>query len=314
VFIYLGLLGALFAAAGYVARARRNVLILSLLAAEVVYLISGWFTYSTPFWHVTGLWLIINAVLLGYLGWQWFKKNLSRPVLIKIAAFTGAGAALTVTAIYGAGLFFLMQLPCRVRPLQPGGAIQGVVVTPRHQPPRGVIIYFYEKGGSVLDEGKHTLRPLAEKGFTVLCAEYRAGGRDGLADAKALLTWALAQEQWRRLTVSVMGHGFGGRVALLASCGPTNDRFKTVVAISADAEWPFPDLAPVEHIAELRAPLLIIHGKKDTTVRPEQAALLCQAAQQHHKNARLLWFDAGHYFDDQQWTLILAEVARFCSN
>jgi alpha/beta superfamily hydrolase len=286
---------------------RQQVLPLSVLAALAVFLVSGLFTYSLTFRQVTVFYWGLYALAVIWLIVQWWKSKDERHV-IRAGGLQGAAlAGVLALAVWFSGLVLLQKIPVVAHPLL-CGEMRGWLVAPRHGNVRALWVYFYEKGDSAFEQGKQTLRPLAEKGVAVVCVDYRAGGRDGLADAREVMEWALAREEWKQLPVAVIGHGFGGRVAILANCGRIDRRVKGVVSIGAAAEWPFSDLAPVEHLAELQVPLLVIHGREDMTVNPGQALLLYRG---RGKAVYLSLYDAGHYFDDDQWSSVLDEAGHF---
>ena len=79
------------------------------------------------------------------------------------------------------------------------------------------------------------------------------------------------------------------KALVLAAGGdlPENTPFERVVRTVAD---------PIRAVRRLEGrPLLMIHGTRDRTVRPEQATRLFEAAAEPKE---LRWYDTGHWLPD----------------
>jgi hypothetical protein len=289
-FIYLLLLGCPFAICFYLARKRQNALIISLLAVEVTYLISGLFTYSTSFWHVTGLFLFVYIIVLGYLGYHLVKKNLTRKTGCKILATTAGSVGAVVLVLYFTGLFFLMELPCRVSRLQISDDIPAVMVVPQNIPVYGTIIHFHDKGGSVQEDGKSSLRPMAQAGFMIIGCDYRAGGIDGLRDAETVMRWAINTFSEQGVPLYLTGFGVGGRMAILVSGNiEFRDKVKGVAAVNAAVEWPFPELSPLDQLGSLQAPVLLIyHDASAPKMLASNIANFLETAKVRNKSVQMI--------------------------
>jgi len=100
----------------------------------------------------------------------------------------------------------------------------------------------------------------------------------------------------------VVGYSLGSYLAALLAA---EDRSLRALVIAAGGD--LPEGSPLTTIARsvadpLRAvrkldgrPLLVVHGKNDRTVRPDQAQRLFDAA--HHPK-EIRWWDAGHYLPE----------------
>jgi dienelactone hydrolase len=99
--------------------------------------------------------------------------------------------------------------------------------------------------------------------------------------------------------VGVVGYSLGSFLATLLASEEKSVR-AVVVAAGGDlpSGIPFATLArtvvdPLRAVRKLKGrPLLIVHGKRDRTVLPEQAQRLFDAA---HEPKEIRWWDAGHH-------------------
>jgi fermentation-respiration switch protein FrsA (DUF1100 family) len=123
--------------------------------------------------------------------------------------------------------------------------------------------------------------------------------RGGQADTRLALGYLAARPEVDGGRLSLVGYSMGSflgvtvaadapavRALVLAAGGdlPTGTPFERLVRGAAD---------PIKAIRRLDGrPLLMVHGRRDGTVRPEQAQRLFDAA---HEPKELRWYDAGHY-------------------
>ncbi len=310
---YLALLSWPLLKAWKIATTRQHVLMLGILAAQVVYLVSGIFTYTLTIWEVAGPFWFLFALTAAYC----LKPQQSEPVKLGNAF---RPAVFTSTAI----CMLLLAVGHR---LQAASATQsesfnftttvgkeaGVIVRPTHIPASGVILWVHGQGGSIHEDGRDTLRYLAEKGFVVISVNYRNNGMDGLQDIRALSKWVLRQSEFEKLPFFLAGSSLGARLSILVACDDPSPRLKAVASLAAAAEWPFPELSPVEHLYDLQAPLLIIHGSQDKVNFVEQAYVLEKFCKRYRKKYELMIVDgASHHFDaNDQWFRALDRVAGF---
>jgi dienelactone hydrolase len=128
----------------------------------------------------------------------------------------------------------------------------------------------------------------------VLARQYRAA----LAECRAALDFLGGRAEVDAARLAVVGYSLGAflgvivaarepsvAAVVLAAGGdlPTNSPFSTLVRAIAD---------PARAARDLRRPLLMIHGRHDRTVTPEQAKRLYAAAKEPKT---LLWYDGGHW-------------------
>lgn len=123
--------------------------------------------------------------------------------------------------------------------------------------------------------------------------------RRGQADARLALGYLGARPEVDATRLALVGYSMGSflgvtvaadtpavRALVLAAGGdlPTGTPFERLVRTLAD---------PLRAVRRLDGrPLLMVHGRRDGTVRPEQAQRLFDAAAEPKT---LRWYDAGHY-------------------
>jgi dienelactone hydrolase len=120
-----------------------------------------------------------------------------------------------------------------------------------------------------------------------------------IAEARAAVTWLVAQPETDDTCVGVIGYSLGGFLALMTAA--EEERLR-VVALAAAGD--LPDRTPYAALVRglvnpLRAagqlagrPLLLVNGRRDTTTRPAQAERLFEAAREPKT---MLWYDGGHW-------------------
>jgi fermentation-respiration switch protein FrsA (DUF1100 family) len=127
-----------------------------------------------------------------------------------------------------------------------------------------------------------------------LVKHWRTASRDALLAIKYLE----ARKELDREKIAVVGYSLGSFLALAIT--PKEDCIKAVVlAAGGDLpdDMPFGKLArtvidPTRLVRKLKGrPLLMVHGKRDRTVKPAQAQRLFDAAEQPKE---IRWYDAGH--------------------
>lgn len=126
--------------------------------------------------------------------------------------------------------------------------------------------------------------------------------RIALAECGAALEWMAEEESLDGHHLALVGYSMGSFIGVMVAA--TNDHVKALVlAAGGDLPEGSPFTRLVRTIADPRSavkqlrgrPLLMIHGKRDHTVRPEQATSLFEAAAEPKE---LRWYDAGHWLPD----------------
>ncbi len=181
------------------------------------------------------------------------------------------------------------------------------------QPPAGrpIIVYFHGNGGHIGYRAER-LRRLAQAGYGVLLAEYRGyGGNPGLpcerglfADGEAALDF-LAEAGIAPVEIVLWGKSLGSGVAVYLAAkrniaAMVLEAPFTSVAAAAQHRYPLVPAAilvrdrynSLSRIGQVTAPLLVLHGKRDTIVPVRHGRALFDAATAPKEG----WFspEAGH--------------------
>jgi dienelactone hydrolase len=123
--------------------------------------------------------------------------------------------------------------------------------------------------------------------------------RGALAEVRLAVHYLRARPEVGPARVALVGYSLGSFLATLAAADEPAVR-AVVVAAGGDLpeRLPFGPLIrtfadPLRAVRRLRGrPLLVVHGRHDRTMRPEQASRLYEAAAEPKE---IRWYDAGHY-------------------
>ena len=118
-----------------------------------------------------------------------------------------------------------------------------------------------------------------------------------LAEANAAMSWLGQQEEIDSLRLGISGYSLGSYIALQTAAA--DERIKSII-VAAGGDLPVTPWTamvrmmsdPIRSVKSLNGrPLLMLHGKNDRTIRPDQAQRLFDAAS-NPKEIR--WYDTGH--------------------
>ena len=125
--------------------------------------------------------------------------------------------------------------------------------------------------------------------------------RIALAECGAALEWMAEEEALDGHHLALVGYSMGSFIGVMVAAA--SDHVKALV-LAAGGDLPEGPLhpprphrrRPVRRGEAARGrPLLMIHGKRDHTVLPEQATRLFESAAEPKE---LRWYDAGHWLPD----------------
>lgn len=218
--------------------------------------------------------------------------------------------------------------------------------------PRAAIVFFFGGGwtsGTVLQfvpQSKH----LAERGMVAAVADYRVIGRhqttalEAMSDAKSAIRWLRSHAKELgidRNRIAAGGGSSGGHIALSAAVfdafdeagedGKISSKPNALVlfnpAVDTTHEKPVfkerfagraRDASPVHHLSRGLPPMVIFHGKADTTVPYADAEKFCAEASKLGNRCQLVGYEgATHGFfnpsrDEGKWYReTLLEMDRF---
>ena len=122
--------------------------------------------------------------------------------------------------------------------------------------------------------------------------------RTAIEDAKLAIGYLRARREVDRQRIALVGYSMGAFLGTIIAAREPAIR-ATVLAAGGDLPTGTPFENPIRRIVDpLKAvrqlagrPLLMVHGRRDSTVRPEQAERLFAAAGEPKE---LRWWDAGH--------------------
>ena len=263
----------------------------------------------------TGAVLLLALVGLGALTW-WATSNNSAATLDSVdARFSRtAGLKQVATAKYAADPAQKLQM------FVPAGAAPAAGFP--------LVVFFHGGGWHSGDpyDYRWVARALAEKGYATALVGYRLN-RSGrfpamLQDSAAGTRWALghaAEHAIDPTRVVLMGHSAGaynasmltldrqwlGREGLpegmvkgaVVLAGPSDFYpFEKKSSINAMSHWPRPqDTQPVNFVRADAPPMLLVHGTKDTVVRPRNAVILARTLSEAGVPTRAVLIDGmGH--------------------
>ena len=210
------------------------------------------------------------------------------------------------------------------------GRFQGILLKPQGQGPFPAVIVSHGLGGSAGSFGLTKAREFVQWGMVAIAPDYTHSaaelqGRRGPGHPAAKGFGASAENLRRaRICVALLrrmpevaasrifayGHSMGGFVTIaLAAHEPLAAAAITGSGIAPRTGFPAPD---PETASRIRVPFLIIHGARDTTVRPEQSEALAQLLAQHKVPCRRIVIpDAGHDVDRTHATEVLAAIREW---
>jgi alpha-beta hydrolase superfamily lysophospholipase len=170
----------------------------------------------------------------------------------------------------------------------------------RHQSESAPVLLYLHGSRFNLNGSAHRVRRMQALGFSVLALDYRGFGKsdaatpsEALANEDARAAWDWIGQRYPQRSRYVFGHSLGGAIAIeLAS--RVDDEAGTMVEGTFTS---LPELVDttrfgwlpigglitqrfeaVKRVAELGSPLLVVHGSRDSLVKPELGRRLFDAA------------------------------------
>ena len=161
------------------------------------------------------------------------------------------------------------------------------------RPDAPVLLYLHGARRTV-DGSAFRIRRMQELGFAVLAVDYRGFGRStaelpseamAYEDARAAWNWIARERPGRDRYI--FGHSLGGAIAVHLASEVVDDpglkglivegTFTSIPDVFHSFKWGWLPLAPLitqrfeaaERIGRVKAPVLVVHGSRDTLIRPE---------------------------------------------
>jgi dipeptidyl aminopeptidase/acylaminoacyl peptidase len=265
-------------------------------------------------------------------------KNVA--MLLLGLALAGCTPAVTVTDVA------TVSGPGRHEVSLPGSGVTlgGILFRPTTAKPAAAIIVLHgwaPEGVPGAPRVEGWARRLSEQGYVALALSMRgwppSGGSDDCGeqqpdDVAKAADWLARLAGVNADSIGVLGFSLGGQVALLA--GARSSRIKAIVAyfpITDIQRWRdttsntgirdfyVPQVcaagrsnSPVNSADEIRAPVLLIHGDRDTLVPAEQSLKMRAALQKSNRSVELLVIGGGdHGFTDEQSEQAWSAATKF---
>jgi dipeptidyl aminopeptidase/acylaminoacyl peptidase len=275
---------------------------------------------------------------------QWLKsQSMAKTVVILLLAFALAGCTQVVTDVT------TVSDPGRYEVSLPGSGVTlgGILFRPAGTSkllPAIIVLHGWARPGVPgAAQVESTARRLSEQGYVALALSMRGWPRSSGWDdcgtqqpddvAKAA-DWLAALPGVNADSIGVLGFSLGGQVALLS--GARSGRIKAIVAY-----FPITDVqrwkdttsnagirhfyvplvcgtgywnSPVNVAEQIRAPVLLIHGDRDTEVPTEQSLKMQEALRKTDGHVELLVIAGGnHGFKGEQAKQAWSAVTKFLS-
>jgi len=162
-----------------------------------------------------------------------------------------------------------------------------------------VLLYLHGARRDV-DASAFRIRQMESLGFAVLAIDYRGFGRSGDAlpsettvaeDARAGWAWLAANQPGRDRYI--FGHSLGGAIAVRLATEVDDAKglivegtFTSIPAVVQTMKWGWLPVAPLitqrfdaaARIADVKVPVLVVHGDADSLIRPELGRALYERA------------------------------------
>jgi uncharacterized protein len=172
---------------------------------------------------------------------------------------------------------------------------------PQAEPRAPVLLYLHGARWDVRSSA-HRMRRMHELGFAVLGIDYRGFGRSSEDLPSEALAHEDAQAAWRWLAAQqpqapryLFGHSLGGAIAVQLAAEVQDEAglivegtFTSIADVVGTFKWGWLPVRPfitqrfdaAARIAQVGAPVLVVHGSEDTLIRPELGRALYDKASQ----------------------------------
>lgn len=199
----------------------------------------------------------------------------------------------------------------------PNGAMRAAVFRPIGSDPVPVLVVFHGGGGisqRLLDwaakftnDGYVVLIGCWSRQFpapsevlpVVFCPGLPQPGDDRLqatAAAVVLINAARRLPGVRPDNLGLVGWSGGGTLATLAASSGADVRAVVAIAGVYRRSLSRADVPPLDRVARLQAPVLLLHGRRDTTVRAEESIVYEAAARAAGKTVEIFLYDNADHF------------------
>lgn len=202
-------------------------------------------------------------------------------------------------------------------------AMSGILLKPEGKGPFPAVLISHGLGGNAESFGRNKAREMVGWGMVCIAPDYTHAGaaadralfgasEENIKRAKTCLEILRGMPEVDGKRIAAYGHSMGGFVTI-GLAGAAADSLKAT-AISGSGIAPragYP--APSPEVADkVRTPFLILHGSKDTTVRPEQSAALKEILDRNKvPNDRVVYEGEGHPIDQSKRAEVFARLRQW---
>lgn len=288
-------LGVMVYAGAEAARREGSAVRAGLTAAFVTLLTAGFFSsllfVPAVLWSTVG----IGAAMISCIVWKnWNGSRLpSRRALFCLMA----GWALLGACLFGIAYLALRSQPAVARQITVG-VFSGWRVEPRGRVSAGRIFYLPDAGEEPEAVAKSILRPLAARGWSVVCFPQPEFKQDALGQARAQFRALRREDSEARWVIA--GHRQGGETALLVAA---EERVVAVAGAGVRPDSPFDDLSPLRAAPRIDVPVLLFYKKSREPVSEMEAKKLAGAMGEAGHECTLLIGGSG-------WATVLDDFFR----
>ncbi len=178
--------------------------------------------------------------------------------------------------------------------------LHGLWLAAQNNPGTGPVLLYLHGARWNVEGSAPRIRRMQELGFSVLAIDYRGFGKSTPAlpsedmayeDARAAWSW-LAGHYGPRPRY-VFGHSLGGAIAIDLASHVDDEQgvivegtFTSIADVASSMKWGWLPLGPlitqhfesIKKVAQVHAPLLVVHGADDTLIQSELGRRLYEAA------------------------------------
>jgi O-Antigen ligase len=286
----------------------RNSFLTGCAAAILCYLVCCWFS-SIAFHRNTSYLALASAagiiIGVGFREVRHAKESLPR----RISRYSILWASLAIaiaTASSTAGVVALFKRPVVCKFSVDG--LRGLEVRPRWGASRGAILYFGDRPSDGEFLLKSTLRPLAQKGWTVFTLDQSRYSSDACAATSSLIqkmqTAGILTGPW-----FIAGHRQGAQTALAAA---SVAHPRAVTCYLTPARSAFLDLSPCIALPKLSAPIQLVAQDADTARSSQHLSELIRASQGAGRSLEPVIHHGEFSIESSFWQQWITDIDTFC--
>lgn len=169
-----------------------------------------------------------------------------------------------------------------------------------HADPQAPVLLYLHGARWDVRGSAHRIRRMQELGFSVLGIDYRGFGRstqelpsESLAVEDARAAWTWLQQRHPQQARYIFGHSLGGAIAVHLAAEVDDERglivegsFTSIPDVVSTYKWGWLPIRPLitqrfdaaHRIAQVKSPVLVVHGSEDRTIAPALGRALFEQA------------------------------------